>query len=213
MDSILPPALPIAGNRASPRTCLRRSWVCLSNLLDSLFITNIHDLENVLALEPRLIEPRWLLYCDFKPNDVFVEGDSGEIINPDDQLYTKSHTNGVNKSEHDFYTAVPTINERFGMHGIRIFKDSGNTPELVHKAQLYTNSHDNRLNKSEYNFDTAVLTLTECFGIRGIRVSKDSGNTPELAYRALLRQVAIALTDSGYVAMLWYRGSKAGSMT
>jgi hypothetical protein len=37
--------------------------------------------------------------------------------------------------------------------------------------------------------------------MHGIRIFKDSGNTPELAYRALLRQVAIALTDSGYVAM------------
>jgi hypothetical protein len=94
-----------------------------------------------------------------------------------------------------------------------MFKDTGNTPELVHRAQLYTKLHANGVNKSGYNFYTAVLTLTECFGIRGIRISKDSGNTPELAYRALLRQVAIALTDSGYVAMLWYRGSKAGSTT
>jgi hypothetical protein len=130
---------------------VRRSWVCLSNVLDSLFITDIYDLENVLALEPRLIEPRWLLYCELKSDDVFVEGDSGDVINPDDQIYTKSNANGVNKYEHDFYTAVLTLTERFGMHGIRIFKDSGNTPEL--------------------------------------------------AYRALLRQVAMALTDSGYVAM------------
>jgi hypothetical protein len=125
------------------------------NLFDSFSSTNIYDLENVLALEPRLIEPRWLLYCEVKFNDVFVEGDSGDVINPDDQLYTKSHTkshtSGVDKSEHDFYTAVLTLTERFGMHGIRIFKDSGNTPEL--------------------------------------------------AYRALLRQVAIALTDSSYIAM------------
>jgi hypothetical protein len=37
--------------------------------------------------------------------------------------------------------------------------------------------------------------------MKGIRVSNDSGNTPELAYKFLLRQLAIALTDSGYVAI------------
>jgi hypothetical protein len=37
------------------------------------------NLEDLLALEPRLIEPRWLLYCEFKSNYVFVEGDSGEM--------------------------------------------------------------------------------------------------------------------------------------
>jgi hypothetical protein len=46
------------------------------------------------------------------------------------------------------------------MHGVRIFKDSGNTPELVQRAQLYTKSHANRSNKSEFDFYNAVLTLT-----------------------------------------------------
>ena len=74
-------------------------------------------------------------------------------INPGDQIYTKSHVNGADsvKSEHDLYTVVLALSERFDMHGIRIFKDSGNTPKL--------------------------------------------------AYRALLRQVALLLTNSGRVAM------------
>jgi hypothetical protein len=95
-----------------------------------------------------LIEPRWLLYCEVKSDDVFVHSGSGEFINPDDQIYTKSR---VNKTEYDLYTVVLALSERFGMHGIRIFKDSGKTPELAH--------------------------------------------------RALLRQVALLLTDSGHVAM------------
>jgi hypothetical protein len=74
-------------------------------------------------------------------------------FNPDDQIYTKSHVNGADSvmSEHNLYTVVLALSERFSMHEIRIFKDSGNTPEL--------------------------------------------------AYRALLRQVALILTDSGQVAM------------
>jgi hypothetical protein len=99
------------------------------------------------------------------------------------------------------------------MHRICIFKDSGNTPELVHRAQFYNKSHANKVKSSEQDFYTTVLTPAKYFSTSGIRIFEDSGHTPELAYRALLRQVAIALTDCGYVAMFWYPGSKVGSTT
>jgi hypothetical protein len=90
-----------------------------------------------------------VLYCEIKSSDVFTKNGSGYIINPDDQIYTKSHANAAHKFEHDLYTVVLTLSQRFGINGPRIFKDSGNSPEL--------------------------------------------------AYRALLRQLALKLTDSGYI--------------
>jgi hypothetical protein len=120
--------------------------VCSSCILDSIYYS-----ENISALQPNLIEPRWVLYCEIKSNDVFTKNGSGDIINPDDQIYTKSHANGAHKFEHDYYTVVLTLSERFGMNGARVFKDSGNSPEL--------------------------------------------------AYRALLKQLALKLTDSGYIPM------------
>ncbi|KAH0445590.1 hypothetical protein KCU90_g116, partial [Aureobasidium melanogenum] len=70
-------------------------------------------MENILALQPQLLEPRWILYCEMKVNDDFNEGDSGEIINPDDQIYTESHASENGKSGHELYTLVLALNERF----------------------------------------------------------------------------------------------------
>ncbi|KAG9700867.1 hypothetical protein KCU95_g944, partial [Aureobasidium melanogenum] len=94
-------------------------------------------MENILALQPQLLEPRWLLYCEMKINDEFNEGDSGEIINPDDQLYTKSHASENGKTAHELYTVVLALNERFGKNiSIRIRKASATTPELAYRELL-----------------------------------------------------------------------------
>lgn len=72
-----------------------------------------------------------------KVNDEFNEGDSGEIINPDDQLYTKSHASENSKSANELYTVVLALNERFGQNTtIRIRKASATTPELAYRELL-----------------------------------------------------------------------------
>lgn len=58
------------------------------------------------------------------------------MINPDDQAYTKHRANGAHKFEKDYYTIVLSFSERFGMNGIRIFKGSGDSPELAYRALL-----------------------------------------------------------------------------
>ncbi|CAD0106047.1 unnamed protein product [Aureobasidium uvarum] len=94
-------------------------------------------MENILALEPQLLEPRWLLYCEIKFHDVFTEGDSGDIINPDDQTYTNSNAGEANKSEYELYTVVLAFSERFGKSTtIRIWKASATTPELAYRDLL-----------------------------------------------------------------------------
>ncbi|KAG9515479.1 hypothetical protein KCV07_g7475, partial [Aureobasidium melanogenum] len=94
-------------------------------------------MENILGLQPQLLEPRWLLYCEMKANDEFNEGDSGEIINPDDQLYTKSHASENSNSGHELYTVVLALNECFGQNTtIRIRKASGATPEKAYRELL-----------------------------------------------------------------------------
>lgn len=72
-----------------------------------------------------------------KATDEFNEGDSGEIINPDDQLYTKSHASEDSKHVHELYTVVLALNERFGQTtSIRIHKASGTTPEKAYRELL-----------------------------------------------------------------------------
>lgn len=72
-----------------------------------------------------------------KVNDEFNEGDSGEIINPDDQIYTKSHASENSKFGHELYTVVLALNEHFGQNAtIRIRKASGTTPELAYRELL-----------------------------------------------------------------------------
>lgn len=58
------------------------------------------------------------------------------MINPDDQAYTKHHANGAQKFQKDYYTVVVFFSERFGINGIRIFKESGDTPKIAHEALL-----------------------------------------------------------------------------
>jgi hypothetical protein len=58
-------------------------------------------------------------------------------------------------------------------------------------------SHASETNTNKYELDTVMVSNLERFGMNGI----DSGSTPEPAYRALLRQVAITVADSDYVAM------------
>ena len=78
-----------------------------------------------------------MLYCETKSTDVLnKKRDSGDMINPDDQIYTKTFSNGSHKSEKDYYTVVLSFSERFGIQGIKIFKDSGDSPELAYKALL-----------------------------------------------------------------------------
>lgn len=102
-----------------------------------IFKADSYNIENILALQPQLLEPRWLLYCEMKVNDEFHEGDSGEIINPDDQLYTISHASENGKSGHELYTVVLALNERFGQNTtIRIRKASGTTPEKAYRELL-----------------------------------------------------------------------------
>lgn len=77
------------------------------------------------------------MYCEMKVNDEFNEGDSGEIINPDDQIYTKSHASENSKFGHELYTVVLALNEHFGQNAtIRIRKASGTTPELAYRELL-----------------------------------------------------------------------------
>jgi hypothetical protein len=109
---------------------------------------NSFDLENIFAFQSTLIKNRWLLYCESKSIDMFNKSGSGDIINPDDQIYTKSHANGVHKSKEDYYTVVHCLSERSGMNGIRIpkgskiFNKSGSGDIINPDDQIYTKSHN-----------------------------------------------------------------------
>ncbi|KAG9516598.1 hypothetical protein KCU93_g9061, partial [Aureobasidium melanogenum] len=135
------PALHIAANFVFEKSSLRLSSTTLHRGLQ-LKMSEVMGLrtqimENILGLQPQLLEPRWLLYCEMKANDEFNEGDSGEIINPDDQLYTKSHASENGNSGHELYTVVLALNEYFGQNTtIRIRKASGATPEKAYRELL-----------------------------------------------------------------------------
>jgi len=91
-------------------TFASRSWVCSLGVLDSFSNTNIYHLENINALEPDLIKPEWVIYLGTRFTEDSVEKDD--------------------------YTVALTLSDRTSKGGTRMFKDSGNTPELAYEALL-----------------------------------------------------------------------------
>jgi len=76
---------------------------CSSRLL---IRSNGYEPDNVHALESHLIEPRWVIYCETQSTNVFAakKGSSGDMIIPDDQIYTKTQVKAVHKSGNANYT-------------------------------------------------------------------------------------------------------------